>query len=185
MRDDCGRVIAFVLALGTEAGDIGGAILAARQARVAGVFVLARPEFAEAAVEAVRTSGRKGQTMVQAVEYDPPAGGAAELELPGRLSPELLETMRVISESALDDYDAVLVADAAECSIAEGDIRGLCLAASEQPDADAVAALVDGERRLPCLVMRPFLDRLEAHGSDFSASACDMPIRVCGCEFDG
>lgn len=71
MRKMCGRTVAFILALGQDAGDIGGAIACARKARVAAAYVFAKPAFAPQAVEAVRLSGKKGQTLVQAIEYDP------------------------------------------------------------------------------------------------------------------
>ena len=168
MRAVCGRAIAFVLALGKNADggdpDIAHAVMQAKRARVAAAIVLAGPEFAEAAIEATRNAGKKGTTLVQALEYDPAAAipltrDAGDFEL-FDLPYGLLVTVHAIAESLHDDYDAVVIMDAAQSRVTSDHLYELCLDAHEHPEAEVVESWIQWLRRTPCLVKRAFLDRL-------------------------
>ena len=180
MRKMCGRTVAFILALGQDAGDIGGAIACARKARVAAAYVFAKPVFAPQAVEAVRLSGKKGQTLVQAIEYDPGVAvgmtrDAGNFELFSQLPYGLLETMRVVAAGSLDDYEAVVVLDAEQDRITPDHVYELMSDAREHPEAEVVVSWIQWLRRMPCVVTRTFLERLERRdaallGSGFGSS---------------
>lgn len=167
----CGRTIAFVLALGKTADggdpDVAGAIEAAKHAWTAAAIVLATPEVASVAMEATRSAGRKGNTLVQAMEYDPAAAipltrEAGDFEL-FDLPYGLLVTLKAVADSLLDEYEAVLVMDAAQDKVASDHLYELCLDAREHPEAEVVVSWVQWLRRMPCWVSRAFLDKLEAH----------------------
>ncbi len=120
MRKVCGRTIAFILALDKNVDgsnpDIDWALTQAKRARVAAAIVLAAPALVDVAIDATRSAGRKGNTLVQALEYDPSAAipltrEAGDFELFG-LPYGLLMTARAVSEGLHDDYDAVLIMDA-------------------------------------------------------------------------
>ncbi len=169
-QEACGRTIAFVLALSKNADgsdpDVAAAIEAAKHARLAAAIVLATPEVARAAMEATRNVGRKGNTLVQAMEYDPAAAipmtrDAGDFELID-LPYGLLVTMRAVADSLLDEYEAVIVMDAAQGRITSDHLYELCLDAREHPEAEVVVSWIQWLRRMPCWVSRPFLDRLEA-----------------------
>ena len=170
MKAVCGRTIAFVMALeknpdGSDP-DIAAAITAARRARMAAAIVLAGPACIEVAAEATRNAGKKGNTLVQAMEYDSAAAvpltrEAGDFELIG-LPYGLLVTTRAVADSLLDEYDAVVVMDAAQDRITADHLYELCLDACKQPEAEAVASWIQWLRRTPCWVSRAFLDRLAA-----------------------
>ncbi|MBQ9043517.1 MAG: hypothetical protein IJ111_11985, partial [Eggerthellaceae bacterium] len=141
-QEVCGRTIAFVLAFGKNADgsdpDVLAAIEAAKHARAAAAIVLATSEVANVAMEAARNVGRKGNTLVQAMEYDPAAAipmtrEAGNFELIG-LPYGLLVTLRAVADSLLDDYDAVLVMDAAQDRITSDHLYELCADAREHPE---------------------------------------------------
>ncbi|MBQ9042761.1 MAG: aminotransferase class V-fold PLP-dependent enzyme, partial [Eggerthellaceae bacterium] len=75
----------------------------------------------------------------------------------------LLVTLRAVADSLLDDYDAVLVMDAAQDRITSDHLYELCADAREHPEAEVVVSWIQWLRRTPCWVSRAFLDRLEAH----------------------
>ena len=167
MQAVCGRTISIVMAYGANPNrgieGIATAIATARRAQLAGVFVLAGPEHVDAALEAVRTCGRKGRTLVQAIEYDPAAGieltrGAGDFEL-FNLPFGLLETARVIADSVLDTYESVLIMDAAQTSVTADHLYEICLDAQER-DVDVVAPWIQKLRRPPVLATRAFLESL-------------------------
>lgn len=183
MRRMCGRSIAFVLALGHEPGDIGQAIFTARKSRVAAAYVFAKPAFAPQALEEVRLSGKKGETMVQAVELDPAAvieltrqGG--DFELFSQLPYGLLETMRVLAETSLDDYDNVIVLDAMQDRITPDHVYELVADAREHPDAEVVVSWIQQLRRMPCVLTRAFLGRLEARDAALLGDGTGAPHGV-------
>lgn len=168
MRAACGRAIAFIMALAKNPDggnpDIATAIAMAKRLHVAAAMVLSTSEFSEAAVEATRNAGKKGNTLVQALEYDPAAAipltrEAGGFELFG-LPYGLLVTMHAVAESLLDDYEGVLVMDAAQCCVTASHLRELCLDAFEHPEAEVVASLEQQQQQTPCWISRAFLDRL-------------------------
>ena len=168
MRAVCGRTIAFILALDKNADgsdpDIAGVIAQAKRARVAAAIVLAAPALADAAIEATRNAGKKGTTLVQAMEYDPAAAipltrEAGDFEL-FDLSYGLLLTARFVAEGLHDDYDGVMVMDAAQGRIMADHLYELCLDAREHPEAEVAVSWIQWLRRTPCLITRAFLDRL-------------------------
>ena len=170
MRKVCGRTIAFILALDKNVDgsnpDIDWALTQAKRARVAAAIVLAAPALVDVAIDATRSAGRKGNTLVQALEYDPSAAipltrEAGDFELFG-LPYGLLMTARAVSEGLHDDYDAVLIMDAAQDRIASDHLYELCLDAREHPEAEVVESWIQWLRRMPCLIKRAFLDRLAA-----------------------
>ena len=170
MRKVCGRTIAFILALGKNADggipDIVCALTQAKQARVAAAIVLAAPALADVAIEATRNAGRKGNTLVQALEYDPEAAipltrEAGDFELMG-LPYGLLATVHAVAEGLHDDYNAVLVMDAAHDRITADHVYELCFDAREHPDAEVIASLTKLIRCTPCWISRSFLDRLDS-----------------------
>lgn len=168
MRKACSRTIAFILALGKAADgsdpDIANAIAQAKRAHMAAAIVLAVPELSEAAIEATRNAGKKGTTLVQAMEYDPAAAipltrEAGDFEL-FDLPYGLLLTARFVAEGLHDDYDAVMIMDAAQGRITADHLYELCLDLREHPEAEVVESWIQWLRRMPCLVTRAFLNRL-------------------------
>lgn len=168
MRAQCGRAVAFILALGepvdASSPAVSAAIAAARKARVAAAIVLAESRWADVAKEAVRTAGKKGATFVQALEYDPAAAvpmtrQAGGFELIG-LPYGLLVTIRAVAEGLHDDYEAALVVDAAQSRITADHLYELCCDAREHPEPEVVASWVQQLRCTPCWISRGFLDRL-------------------------
>lgn len=173
MQQVCGRAITFVLALGPSSrggcDDVRTAIEQARAARVPAAYVLAGPQRVQDVLEAVRLcgAGSRGHTLIQAIEYDPAAAigmtrEAGDFELFSQLSFGLLETMRVVAESSLDTYDSVLVMDAAQNKVTADHLYELCLDARQHPEAEVVVSWIQWLRRMPCVISRTFLDRLEA-----------------------
>ena len=164
----CGRSIAFITALAKSPDgsdpDIAAAIAAAKGARVAAAMVLSTSEFAEVAAEATRNAGKKGNTLVQALEYDPAAAVSLTREAGGfelfGLPYGLLVTMRAVADSLLDDYEGVLVMDAAQSDVTANSLYELCLDASEHPEAETVALREQYKQQSPCWINRAFLDRL-------------------------
>lgn len=170
-QEVCGRTIAFVLAFGKNADgsdpDVLAAIEAAKHARAAAAVVLAAPSMAETAAEAMRNVGRKGNTLVQAMEYDPTAAvpltrEAGNFELVG-LPFGLLVTLRAVAESLLDDYEAVVVLDASQDRITSDHLFELCFDARAHAGTEAAASWIQWARRMPCWIGRAFLERLAAH----------------------
>lgn len=166
MQALCGRTVAFIMAL-TEQADIpaiNAAVNAARYAQMAAAIVLASPACAPAALEATRRGAPRRQTLIQAVEYDPAAAipltrDAGDFEL-FNLPYGLLETTRVITDSLLDDYEAVVIMDAAQDKITADHLYELCLDAHERPEVEVVASWIQQLRRTPVLLTHAFLDRL-------------------------
>lgn len=166
----CGQVIAFVVAVDPHVRvDVKSALQAAKAARFPAVFVLACPQWASAAIEAVSTTPARKSTLIQAVEYDAQRAAAipdgADAELLG-ISLDLLKTMHAIAESVLDTYDSVLVIDAAQDAPDEGHLRKLCLVKGRKTEADVMASRAGETRTLPALLMRSFLDNAEPQGLD-------------------
>ena len=164
LRAICGRTIAFVLALGEQPGDISAAIDAALQARVPAVFVLASPERVAEASEAVRTAPRKKTVMVQAMEYDASAAipltrDAGNFEL-FELPYGLIATMHAVASSVLDEYEAIVVMNAAQTKVTADHLFELCLDAREHADAEVVASWIQWLRRPPYYLRRAFLESL-------------------------
>lgn len=136
----CERTIAFALVVrGCTADEAVAAIRAAHRARLAGIFLLASPAFAEEATEAVRLAGKTGRMMVQAVECDFAA------------TPDIFEVIRMLCESALDTYEAALVIDAARDGIDDERIAELCRVGRSTDDSQT-----------PCLITR---NDLESHAA--------------------
>lgn len=166
MQAACGRAITFVLALDPQAEiDVAHAIAEARAARVPAVFILACPQCTEAALDAVRTSGRKGKTLVQAVEFDvsaavPQTRDAGDFEL-FELSYGLIAAMKAIADSALDTYDSILVMDAAQVKVTADHLYEACLDLQEHPGTDVVASWIQWLRRPPYVISRDFLEALD------------------------
>ncbi len=178
MQAVCGRTIAFIMALGKDADGndpaIVTAIQAAKRARMAAAIVLAASACAEAAVEATRNAGKKGNTLVQAMEYDSAAAvpltrEAGDFELIN-LPYGLLMTARAVAESLLDDYDAVLVMDAAQSRITADHVYELCFDAREHPETEAAVSWIQWLRRTPCWISRAFLDRLANHDPNLTGA---------------
>ena len=189
MEENMGNTIAFVLAVGEEPGDIGHAIGAARAAGVAAAIVLARPEFTGAALDAVRLARGGKHVVVQAVEYDPAAAidltrDAGDFELFSQLPFGLLETMRVIAESLTDTYDSILVLDSRQTRIESEHLLKLRSGLAGSPEV--VVSWIDQLRRMPCLVTRAFLERLERRDPELCAGAGKAVPRigVHDCVFD-
>ena len=168
MRKVCGRTIAFILALQKNADgsdpDIANAIAQVKRARMAAAIVLAAPALSAAAIEATRNAGKKGTTLVQAMEYDPAAAipltrEAGDFEL-FDLPYGLLLTAHFVAEGLHDDYDAVMIMDAAQSRITADRLYELCLDAHEHPEAEVVESWIQWLRRTPCLITRAFLGRL-------------------------
>jgi len=175
----CGRVIAFITALSPlpdgSAPDIAQALTQAKRARVAAALVLAAPPLVEAAREAMRMEGGRGRTLVQAIEYDPAAAipltrEAGDFEL-FNLPFGLLETTRVIADSLLDDYEGVLIMDAAQDKITADHVYELCQDLREHPDAEVIVSWIQWLRRTPCLLTPAFLARLEARDPNLCGGA--------------
>ena len=181
----CGRTIAFVKAFGSDRSfgkdELAAAIEAARHARMAAVFALADAAHTADALEAMRTVGRRGRTFVQAVEYDEAAAvgltrDAGDLEL-FNLPFGLLETVRAIADSVMDDYDAVVIMDAAQAKVTADHLHELCLDAREHPEAEAVASWIQWLSRTPVLFTRALLGRLEERDPNLCGGAGEAGVR--------
>ena len=167
-QETCGDTIGFVLALGEQPGDIEHAVAEARKAKLAAVYVLTRSAFTAKAAEAEAALGGKGRTLVRSLEYDPAEAvkltrGAGNFELFSQLPFGLLETMREICESLSDTYTSAIVLDAAQDHITADHIYELIEDAREHPQAEVVVSWIQWLRRMPCVVTRPFLERVGAH----------------------
>ncbi len=126
----CGRTVAFVLAPNSRAaGAIEDAARAARDSQMPAVFIMADLSCADEALAAMRHLQRKGRTMMQASEFDFAAaygeGACAGCHLE-ELPLNMLDVMRVLAESVLDVYEAVLVVDATQAPPTVEELYGLC-----------------------------------------------------------
>lgn len=168
MRAACGRTIAFVLALEKGADgsdpDVVTAITSVKRTGMAAAIVLTVSALAEAAIDATRNAGKKGNTFVQALEYDPAAAipltrEAGDFEL-FNLPYGLLVTAHAVATGLLDDCDGVLFMDAAQSPITADQVYELCCDAREHPDAEVVVSRIQQQHCMPCWISRAFLDRL-------------------------
>lgn len=138
----CGRTIAFVLAPNGQAADaIETAARAARDSQMPAVFIMADLSCADQAVTAMRHLQRKGRTMLQASEFDFAAvygeGACTGCHLE-ELPLNMLEVMRVLAESVLDVYEAILVVDATQTPPTVEEAYGLCSRLRKGDEGDEV-----------------------------------------------
>lgn len=138
----CGRTIAFILAPnGQAAGSIEAAARAARDSQLPAVFIMADLACADEAVAAMRHLQRKGRTMLQASEFDFAAvygeGACAGCHL-DELPLNMLDVMRVLAESVLDVYEAILVVDATQAVPTVEEVYGLCSRLRKGAEGDEV-----------------------------------------------
>ena len=162
----CGRGIAFVLALGPQPGDLTKALETACASQAAAVYILAKPEYADKAAKALREVRHSKNQMVEAMEYDLSAAvgmtrEAGNFELFSQLSFGLLETMRVVASTLLDDYKFVIAVDSAQENVTADHLYEVCEDALQHPEAEVVVSWIQKLRRMPCVVRREFLERLE------------------------
>lgn len=198
LHDAFGRTVAFVLALGPSGEDdaqgIAHAIAEAWRARVAAVFVLARAGQATVASKAVGESA-SAETATVLLESDPSDAiaitrEAGDFELIG-IPFGTLAAMRDAATEICPDYDAALVIDARQQRISAEHLFELHEDAREHGEAEIVVSWIQWLRRMPVLIKRKFLDRLESvarrplrslpmRDHVFGEERLAEPVRPCG-----
>lgn len=186
LRAACGRAVAFVLAFDDVAAHgVNAGVDAAAGAKTPAVFVLAAPAVSDKVAQSVYSVRRRGRnTPIQVMALDPGAvreatRAAADFELFG-LPCGLLDTMRMLADSVLPDYEAALVLDAAMDSILPDHLYELCSELKGRPDAEAVASWIQWLRRPPYAVSRTFLEGLDGSPLTQRGPSGDRPVpRIC------
>ncbi len=158
------------------------AVEAMGAAQMTAVFVVTSPALSTAVSHAVYGTKRKGGgSAVQVVEVDRQAlversRLGANFEMFG-LPYGVLELARGLADSLFEGYDNVVVLESDAVRITSGHLYELCLAAANNPEAEAVPSWIECLRRSPFLFTHDFLHNLEERGiAAVGPNGFDRPV---------
>ena len=166
LQQACGHTIALVLAPNAEAKDnLEEVARVARDTRAPAIFVMADMSCADEAISAVRSLQRKGRTMMQAAEFDFSTAYGDDTENADfhleELPRNMMEVMRVLSESVLDVYESILIIDASQSVPTVEELYNLCFRLRMGLASGEVFVHQDATPS-PYAISRVYLDELEA-----------------------